>query len=233
MYKKKIALALAITGLAAILSGCGQAPMGVGLNTTNQMVGTQYGMPAGCVPITNGITTGFPFVGTNVYYGRSTIKAGNLLEANRPKTNVLDLGGDPNYYIQAANVGTVTVTTASSLNGTSTYYSTRTSAPDGKVILDFVNTVGQSVGVVGTTSTYNISGVVYLSQSKLNAVLAASGAYYNIIPTNPGAIAGTPTANLNSYCVSGLAMSMGVQDFLLYNGIVRLQSTAGPIYLSF
>jgi hypothetical protein len=224
-----------MTGIASLLSGCGSAPAGVALPTTanGQLLGTQYAMPAGCVPLVNGATTGFPFVGQSVYFGRSTIKAGNLMEANRPKANYLDLGGDPNYYISAANVGTVTVTTANTLTGYSIPYSTRATAPDGKVVLDFTTAAGVPTTNTTATTTYNIAGVVYLSTSKLNTILANSGAYNTIIPTTPGSTIGTTTANLNNYCVSALAMSMAVEDFLLYNGVVRLQSTSGPIYLSF
>jgi hypothetical protein len=221
---KQIVIALAITGIAVLLGGCGSTPAGVvapGI-TTGNTAANNYTI-ATCLPV-NGL---IGFNAINITDNGNTIKAGSVPAQY-----------DLNYYVgsQGGTFGTVQLITASAAGN----YRTLPSAPDGLVTLNVVNapTAPASSGPgVGVGSGISATGYIQLSQTKLNQIALMAG--------SNGILTTTGTVNTNNYCVTSVAFSLGIGNgtvvggtaTTLYNGYVimnaNLNGQAQVIVLKF
>jgi hypothetical protein len=218
---KKVAIALAITGFSAFLTGCGSAPpAGVLPPGAAAPYGGQYGMPAGCLPINGPIG----FNANGIFFNGTTVKAGTLMGV-----------ADPNYYVTSSYTGTVTLMAG----GAAGTYNTLPGRADGSMSMNIISgaAIAGQYNPNPTGAAVSATGYLNLSPAKQQQIMYGSGVGYQMLPTTPGAAPMTMT----NYCVSALAFSLGIGNgtqfggsaTTLYNGVVVLSTTLGPITLRF
>jgi hypothetical protein len=210
---KKIAIALAILGVASLMSGCGPAtPTGA-----NPYGANPYGT-GGCIPISQPIGfTGTADMDNNYVWG------GSIPATDSAKTN------HPGQY------GGITMTTGAMPTGTQYQYNPYPGllTPQGAVQFNFTPQ-GPAQGWTATSAmSGSINGIVMISQAAQQQAYAAFGmsgytSTYNT--TNWFNPLTNPTYNTGSYgnvCASGFALS-----FSRYSGTGYLYYGYGYIYLN-
>ncbi len=200
---KKVALVAALTGIAALVTGCGSAnstPSGVPA-ATNNIAGNGV---AGCVPISQPV---IGFQSAQSYVTWNTVLAGSI-----PNVDSIAPG---------RTIGTVTLTAGGGTGGPyKAPNSQLTYVRDGSISLNLTGVVPNTTGVMNTNVTTGpITGVITVSQQKLSEVMAIYG-YSNY--TTPGSYPYL-TNGTTQPCVYGVGIALSkANEYNLYGGRVYL-----------
>jgi hypothetical protein len=225
--RQSVAIALAMSGLASIVTGCGQAPT-AGVITPPAVNGPGTPTIAGtgaCLPL----NTAIGFQARNYVKTDHTIKIGTMATEY-----------DKWARTAPAGTGVVTLMSAVTVGGP---YTTLSNRPDGSLTIAFVP----------EGNTMRADGMLTISQDRISPVLSYGAAGLN--PFGPFGnyptpvvtpMVGTPVVNNQGVCVRSLALSMSIQSFTnitppdpkattsnLANGSVVLDTTVGQMILWF
>jgi hypothetical protein len=249
---KRIATALAIAGVSAVLVGCGSSNNTVPAVLPGSTIPGIGGLPGGggCVPITQPI----PFTGQNIYFSYSSIVGGYVPGASQPIGQVV-IGGAVaggqftrdavDMYI-AMNVIPAQMTYGGQYppGYPGSIYPGGAQYPTVPPGYQYPTTSGipgynQYAGFGQTPGAANVQGMIQIKPATQQEImLQFGGGYggYGTIPGVPGqpgypSYPGYPTTGVpgqypGAYgqvpCVSSVAFNLGNYDGILYGGFVWL-----------
>jgi hypothetical protein len=203
---KKIAIALAITSLAGILSGCGNSSTAVP-PAAAPVANTTAGV-AGCIPISQPIG----FSATNMVMDSTSIRGGiipniDMFYPGQQFGQVVTLAGGTGGPYTSNYVGPANIPISA----------------DGIISMNIVPaTTTTTTAYMGGASVVTATGTITLSATKQQAVSAAygynpTGAYNPYMPSSL-----IPTTTTAAVCVNSVAISIGHNNYNLYSGRVYL-----------
>ena len=222
----KLAVKLAITGSALLVSACGSAPSAtppgvVGPTAVNTNLSGMY--PGGCVPVTQPIG----FTATNAYFDANTVLAGNIPQVYDSPDPIKATG----MYSPYGPIGVPNGTVGISPGGAGGLYhtdNTPLAMTDGQVSMNITS--------MGAPTQINIpatmTGSITISQAKQQAILSSFGLnanYSNYYPSYGNSfgyngVPGMPQPGMpnQQVCVTSVAVSLTHNMYDLYGGRVYL-----------
>jgi hypothetical protein len=202
---RRIATALAIAGVASLMTGCGAGSnstplLAAGLGTTGYLgTGT-------CVPISSTI----PFTAQNAYMDSANIYAGIIPGTSQQIGQVVVGSGAPGPYMrngQAVDgVLSMNITPASGYSTTGLY--------------NPMGTYGVASGY--PTDTVEITGTITIAPATQEDIMYQLGSLVGYTGTGIGTTLGITSPGIygtgtTSLCVSGVALNAGHDNYQLYD----------------